>query len=1326
MKFLPYRKIRFIRRICTECLILLFILLLPGRVYPQSAPASGAILQGIVTNGASGSPVVGAKIFVNNTYTRSAAGGVYMIPVDPAGTFPVSCTKSGFENYLSSPVVFQQGGTSLLNIQLWENLNPPAGVSVFLDSISQEVPVSWEPPSGYYELLYDDGIQDNFTIWSAQGNLNAVKFTPVGFPVRLTGGAVHLGMMSNYLAGSNPLVPFQIRIYDASGAGGSPGNSLAGPFDITPASLGWVEFSLPEAVIINNGAFYIAMVQGGNAPNAAGIAIDETTPQFRSYSKFASGGGPWFPAGGNFMIRAQCEGPGGPVSLADEPLPAGVYNVYRLRQGEEQNPSAWTMIGSTVAVSFIDTSWFSLPCGPYRWGVKSQYPGNRWSAVTMSNILGKCWTAPVNIHLELSCDSASKIGTTMHLVNMAYPDSAYDAVFDSGGVVSFPRVWKGTYQLTIIKFGYDTLIQSVPVAAPVTLDVILMQVKMTPANLVVNDMSLLARWDVPRFEQQIFEENWSSATLTANSWTRDGGGNWGISTVAGNPAPSAMFASTPQLLNYSQSLVSRIIPGQHSTLLKLQYDVYLDNFGTTTVNEMAVEIWDGAAWHTLKDYSNTGGSISWTSETLDISGYTNLDFKIRFRASGDDSFDINNWNIDNIGVVASEPAQEQANCILGYYFYLGNVISGYTTKNAYPIPGSQVQYGQTYNACVRALYGSGYSDFACTTFTSHFLYPVLNLRGNPVEDVAYIAWDSPLAPSDSTFATPPGLVGYTIFRNDSLIATISNPDTLLFYDTGLEPGYYQYGIAAKYDLTSYGFPGQFGESLPAGPLHITINWGRQLPFFESWNSGAFAFNEWKFNPSQGNWTIDPNEGIPSPAANFKWQPPVVNYSYSLESPPFNGLPFDCAAIWLDFDLKLDDRNYTGTEKMIIEAYYNNSWHKKAEVKNTGNLPWTNYHLDISPARGKGFKVRFRATGQNSSEILNWYVDNVNIYPVCYPATNLEAESLGNDVKLTWSPPACYGGNLLNEGFEESFFPPPQWIKVTSNASATWSHTTVNSPEGVHNGSFSAGLSWDYNHQDEWLIAKNIYVNGDLTFWSYAFQGSLHQDHYYIKVSPDQGTTWNVLLDMSALPPYPGPGGINEWITPYHVDLSMYDGETVDIAWHAVDGDGNGLWYPWAIDDCSIGADDHQRPVTGYDIYRKDYGGSGFSKINTVSVTDTVWVDEDLPPGGYQYFIQTQFGECENVINSDTVMVDVITGLDVHNLSEISVFPNPVFDHVTVKSNLELGEIILFEASGRIAGTWHPEGKNTMTLYLKDLTPGIYMLMVRFGTGMKTVKICVIK
>jgi hypothetical protein len=1335
-----------LRRVLAGVTLLPGFLLLFFLIPAKSVNAVPAILQGIITNGATGLPICGAKIVVNGIYTLSTSGGVYSVAVDPVGIFPVSCSKAGFDNFLSQPVVFQQGVTSQLNIQLLECPIPPANVYVFLDTVFQRVPVSWGTPSGNYELLYDDGIQDNFTIWYAQGNMNAMKFTPAGYPMKLTGGTIHIGSSSNYPTGSNPFVPFQVRVYDATGAGGTPGNSLTDPFEVHPLALGWVEFTLPAPVIISSGAFFIAMVQGGNAPNAAGIAIDETNPQFRSYSRFVTGGSPWFPAGGNFMIRALCEGPGGPVLMADQQFTASSYNVYRLHQGEEQNPSVWTMVGSTPANSITDSSWASLPCGPYRWGVKAQYSANRWSPITFSNILGKCWTAPVNLHLTLSCDSTSPAGTSVKMTNLAYSDTVYAAVFDSGGNITFPHVWKGTYQLTVEKFGYDTLLQAVPVASPVSLNLVLMQVKNPPANLVVNDSSLMARWDVPHFEKQIFTEKWNSNSFTTNSWTVEGGGNWEISMNIGNPAPSAMFNAMPRQTNYSQSLVSKTITGQHSTLLKLKYDIFLDNFGTTTVNQMAVEIWDGAVWHTLIEYSNAGGDIPWTKEDIDISGYSNSNFKIRFNATGGDSYDITSWNVDNINIIASEPAQEQANCILGYYFYLGNTIIGYTTKNAYPIPGNQVQFGQTYDACVRALYGSGYSDFSCTSFTSKFLYPVLNLNGYPVEDVAYLEWDKPSALIDTAFMVPPGLIGYAITRDDSLTAIIHSPDSLSWYDYGLEPGYYQYGVAARYDLTGYGFPGQVGESLPSGPLHITISWGRQLPFYESWNQGTFSFNEWRFTPSQGNWIIDPNEGIPAPAANFKWQPPVVNYNYSLESPPFNGLPFNCAAIWLDFGLKLNDRNYTGTEKMIVEAYYNNTWNKKAEIKNTGSLPWTNYHIDISPARGKGFRVRFRASGQNSSEILNWYIDNVNIYPVCYPATNLAGEMIGNAVRLTWSPPTCYGGNLLNEGFEESFFPPVQWSLQTTNPSATWSHNSAASLSGVHSGNFAAGVEWDYNHQDEWLIAHDIYVNGDLTFWSYAFQGSLHQDHYYTMVSTDQGTTWDVLMDMSALPPYPGNTGVNAWLTPYHIDLSIYEGETVDLAWRAVDGDGNGLWYSWAIDDCTIGADDHlqsilssgqplqsmkkstrsSRNVVGYDIYRKSYGTTFFSKINTDLVTDTLWFDENLPLGQYLYYVKAQFNECENAANSDTIMVDVVTGMGVVGSSTLSVFPNPVTEYFTVTSSQELSEIRLYEISGRMAGNWVPVDKHKTTIDIRNLKAGLYLLMVCNGLEIRNFKICLIK
>jgi hypothetical protein len=1310
-----------------------------------SAPATPAILMGVVTNGAGGTPIVGARVVVSGAHTYSTSGGVYSLAIDPVGTFVVTCAKPGYDTYTSPPVVFQQGVTSLLNIVLWESLTPPASVSANLDSVTQVAGVSWAPPSGNYELLYDDGIQDNFTVWAAQGNMNAVKFTPAGFPVKVTGGSINIGNAGNYPAGSNPLVPFQVSVYDALGPGGAPGSNLAGPFTVAPQALGWVEFTLPLPLLINSGSFYLVMVQVGTPPNTAGIAIDETTPQFRSYARFVTGGSPWYPAGGNFMIRARCEGPGGPPALADQPAIPGSYNVYRLRQGEELNPSAWTLLTSTTGTNYADNGWTALPCGPYRWGIKVLYPGNRWSQVAFSNILGKCWTAPVTIHVNASCQSSGPAGTSVQLVNLAYPDTSYAAICDTSGTVAFPHVWKGTYRVTVSKFAYHPLLQNLAVIAPVTLGLNLLQVKNPPANLVVNDSSLKAHWDVPHYEKPLFAENWSSGSFATHGWTTQGGANWVVSSTLGNPAPCASFIPQPQQINYTQSLVSRTISGERSTLLKLKFDVMFVNLGTTSVNQMAVEIWNGNSWNTLKNYSSTGGTFPWTSEDVDISGYTDKDFKIRFRAYGGDSFDITSWDVDNIDIIASDPAQQQANCILGYYFYLGNVISGYTTKNAYDIPGNQVQYGQTYNACVRALYGSGYSDFACTTFTSHFLYPVRNLHGNPVDNVAFIAWDKPQASYDTLLFTPPGLIGYRVYRDDSLIAQVGNVDSLTFYDYNLEPGLYRYGVSALYDLTTYGYPGQTGESLPAGPLDITITFGRQLPFFESWDYGTFSYNEWRFVPSQGNWVIDPNEGIPSPAASFRWQPPRVNYSYALESPPFNGVPFSCAAIWLDFDLKLSDRNSTGTEKMIVEAYYNHEWHKKAEIKSSANLPWTDYHIDISPVRGKGFRVRFRAAGENSSEILNWYLDNISVYPVCYPATSLNALPAGNAVDLSWSPPACYGGNILDEGFEETFFPPLDWTQQTTNPSATWTHNPASSPMGVHNGNFSAGLNWDYSHQDEWLIAHDIYVNGDLTFWSYAFQGSLHLDHYYLQVSPDQGTTWDVLLDMSALPPYPAASGVNDWITPYHINLSAYAGETVDIAWHAVDGDGNGLWYPWAIDDCSIGADDHFRPVIpggsgerasdypdlpahdllGYDIYRKAGPSGNFTRINSALVTDTTYHDPGLQTGQYRYFVQSRFAECQNSTNSDTVQVDVITGIN--NLSGIGlkIFPNPATDHISITSAGDVREVRLLLMTGAVAGSWNTSGRHDVQLDLRGFSRGIYVLQIQLDAEVRNFKICLI-
>ena len=108
-----------------------------------------------------------------------------------------------------------------------------------------------------------------------------------------------------------------------------------------------------------------------------------------------------------------------------------------------------------------------------------------------------------------------------------------------------------------------------------------------------------------------------------------------------------------------------------------------------------------------------------------------------------DSYDINNWNIDNISIIATDGTTGNNPCVLGYNFYLNNVLSAFVMDTVYQIPANQVQYGATYNACVNAVYGSGYSTQSCYTFTSHFLYPPLNLEVEAIECSAYLTWEQP-------------------------------------------------------------------------------------------------------------------------------------------------------------------------------------------------------------------------------------------------------------------------------------------------------------------------------------------------------------------------------------------------------------------------------------------------------------------------------------------------------------------------------------------------------------------------------------------------------
>jgi len=218
------------------------------------------------------------------------------------------------------------------------------------------------------------------------------------------------------------------------------------------------------------------------------------------------------------------------------------------------------------------------------------------------------------------------------------------------------------------------------------------------------------------------------------------------------------------------------------------------------------------------------------------------------------------------------------------------------------------------------------------------------------------------------------------------------------------------------------------------------------------------------------------------------------------------------------------------------------------------------------------------------------------------------------------------------------------------------------------GTYSAGLWWSYNHQDERLItpAFNCVANTHLTFYTYVFEGSQHGDHYYVEVSTDDGNTWTPVWDASALTG-------NAWHTfqdaPYDIDLSDYAGQNIKIAFHAIDGDGGGLWYVWFVDNISIDLNGKLLKFNGSDLiastsYRVNKNaqtsvsiardGMSYPHINNPrvlqhykvflngtlaadNITDSSYLFQDLTPGLYRFGVLGVYETGE----SDTAFLDFL-------------------------------------------------------------------------------------
>jgi len=749
------------------------------RVY-YFPPTEGTV-EGTVMDQATSLPIPGAVMYAHSVFGETSTftnnSGYYSMLMYTMGSNPttVEATKAGYDTGVQD-VFIPPDGTATANFALSEAKVPVSGVlAEKVQADVEVVKVSWSIPEGFYEILYDDGVFENMVAWQTEGSYNALKFTPDGYPCTIHYGSINIGDGS-YPAGGDVLQEFTIAVFDDDGEDGMPGTKLA-EVDITPTVVGWILWDISDRpVVIPSGDFYVAMEQGGNFPNCAPIAVDETNPVFRSYQKYGTGA--WFASAYNdFMIRAVVSSPGGqganradksaivqgtrpprgkcnslsepkmktgyegeglyrPVEGGEAPRALSHYMVFRVNEGDEYNPGNWTLLAGFVTNTvYFDNAWGTLPSGGYRWAVVASYDAGN-SEPTLSNLLGKNWTSDVTVNVTLSSNLPPE-GAYVTFINQdGLPEHSFSAITDATGVAFFKGAWNGTYDLTVTFPGYDAYyVNDYFLNGNVVFDVELQEITDPPINLYVDPLTLIATWAKPGGMTQVFYYPWQTQA-EYDEWTENpSSSNWQYYTYDGNPSPCVEFYFSPSVTNYSHTLTSGVYDCKYYTnQLTLEYDVYLSNYSATNQEHLAIEVFDGTDWVATRDFVNSA-SIPWTHCVDEVNMYANENFQIRLNAYGADCYNINYWYVDNVKMWNYTEKNP-----IGFTVYLDDFIAGFTTETYFQYNPETIEWGQTYVSAVSCYYASGHSPKIYYTWTSAYLPPPTELEGEDLGHTAHLTW----------------------------------------------------------------------------------------------------------------------------------------------------------------------------------------------------------------------------------------------------------------------------------------------------------------------------------------------------------------------------------------------------------------------------------------------------------------------------------------------------------------------------------------------------------------------------------------------------------
>jgi len=466
-----------------------------------------------------------------------------------------------------------------------------------------------------------------------------------------------------------------------------------------------------------------------------------------------------------------------------------------------------------------------------------------------------------------------------------------------------------------------------------------------------------------------------------------------------------------------------------------------------------------------------------------------------------------------------------------------------------------------------------------------------------------------------------------------------------------------------------------------------------LPFVEDWSSASFETNGW--TAECDNWEINNQQGNPGSTAEFKWDPMLQNdYSCSLVSDVIVGSQIHVGQIFFDFDIRLDNRNNTGTESFFVEVFNGTSWETISTFLNDLGFDWESHHFDITEyARSVDFQIRFRAAGEDSFNLLSWFVDNISVYRTCAAPYDLS-------FTLNWD-------TIYPNIFSSVMWDAPDILFPSQSTWLHWDSGSLFSGIGLTSGGdFSVATRWDTDqlniYENDTISIVKIHLNDTglqeiiLKIWKGENASELIYKDTLINITSDN---WmEIPIDTTLLVPeneelWIGYTIIGQISTSFPAGTDA--GPAIAGYGDMITTDGGAQWdllsnyglnYNWNIQVfIETPKTSDTASMLGFNVFRKvdeepDYTFRSFVPF------DSLQHYEFLDPWYYNDFYYTCYkvngvwglmGDtcisdyALNIVNADDDFACIfITNINDSNHPQIKIYPNPATNKLTISTNNE--------------------------------------------------------